>query len=296
MGEFPLFDFLYCLQLRLSFLEQKALQILLMISFFSILRSFHLQTVVHRRFLPLNSIPHPKKKILIIVESPAKARTIEKFLDRNIYIVESSRGHIRGLPQSTSADPVLKKSPILPQLGISVASMGIDVYRDFKPLYVTLDGCHGTVRRLQTLAKSCSAIVLATDDDREGEAISTQPLSLTIPLSATPILTPTPIPMHRAVFHEITAAAVTHAFASPRSLDMDLVRAQEARRLLDRLTGFTLSPLLHRHIQLHATTHNTIQHRITQHNSTPCYPISTCLNLNLFGVYLLSLNYASLLI
>jgi DNA topoisomerase-1 len=157
---------------------------------------------------------------LVIVESPAKARTIGKILGRN-FIIKASLGHVRDLPKK---------------------ELGIDITNNFVPKYVVIQQRRGTIQELKKLAESASAIYLATDPDREGEAISWH-------LIEAAKLDEDKVPVRRVVFHEITKEAVEHAFRNPRSIDMNLVNAQQARRLLDRLVGYKLSPLLWRKIQ-----------------------------------------------
>ena len=163
---------------------------------------------------------------LVIVESPTKARTIRAFLTGE-YRVEASMGHVRDLPSSAAEIPAaLKDRPW--------ARMGVDVENGFQPLYVIPRGKKKVVRQLQKLADEADEILIATDEDREGESIGwhlTELLKLTGPVQ-------------RLVFHEITAGAIKKALAEPREIDLNLVRAQEARRILDRLVGYTLSPLL----------------------------------------------------
>ncbi|MCO4755686.1 MAG: type I DNA topoisomerase [Bacteriovoracaceae bacterium] len=166
------------------------------------------------------------EKYLVIVESPTKAKTIRKFLPKN-YIVEASMGHIRDLPQSATDIPkALKKE--------DWAKLGVNVEEDFAPLYVVPKGKSKIVRELKKKMKECDAIYLATDEDREGESISWHLLELLKPK----------IPVKRMVFHEITKAAIFKALEETREVDEKLVRAQEARRILDRLYGYTLSPLI----------------------------------------------------
>ena len=159
-------------------------------------------------------------KNLIIVESPAKARTISNFLGKN-YKVVASKGHIRDLPKS---------------------SFGIKVEEDgtFVPKYSIPREVNPTVKELKKLAKEAETIYLATDEDREGEAIGYH-IAMAIKKE------PTSLP--RIVFHEITKTAIQHALDNPRKLDMDAVNAQQARRLLDRIVGYKLSPLLASKIQ-----------------------------------------------
>ncbi|MBQ9264130.1 MAG: type I DNA topoisomerase, partial [Clostridia bacterium] len=150
---------------------------------------------------------------LIIVESPAKARTIAKFLGRG-YKVEASQGHVRDLPKS---------------------QLGVDPDKDFEMKYITIHGRGKILTKIRKEAKSASKIYLATDPDREGEAISwhlAQTLGIDV---ASPC---------RIEFHEITQKAVQNALHNPRAIDMERVDAQQARRALDRLVGYKISPLL----------------------------------------------------
>ena len=168
---------------------------------------------------------------LVIVESPAKARTIEGYLGRG-YVVESSIGHIRDLPQSAADIPARLK-------GESWARLGVDVDHDFEPVYVVSRDKKSHMTKLKGLLKDADELYLATDEDREGEAIAWHLLDE---------LKPKNIPVHRMVFHEITPAAINAAVANPREIDMDLVEAQEARRILDRLYGYEVSPVLWRKV------------------------------------------------
>jgi len=163
---------------------------------------------------------------LVIVESPAKARTIAGYLGDD-YMVESSIGHVRDLPKTAAEVPKSHKSE-------KWARLGIDVDNDFKPLYVVSKEKKDHVKKLKTLLKDASELVLATDEDREGEAIAWHLLEVLNPR----------IPVKRMVFHEITPEAIQRAIDSPRELDRRLVDAQEARRLLDRLYGYEVSPVL----------------------------------------------------
>eukprot|EP00960_Hanusia_phi_P040395 754426-Hanusia_phi.AAC.5 len=164
--------------------------------------------------------------ILVIVESPSKAKIIQSFLD-SLYVVESCMGHVRDLPQSAKSIP--------PELkGRFGKVVGVDPDNQFEPLYVTLPGKEPLIKRLQTIQRKAKQIILATDEDREGEAISWHLLELLKPK----------VPVKRAVFHEITKDAITRSFQDLRSIDLNLVQAQETRRILDRLAGFTMSPLL----------------------------------------------------
>lgn len=163
---------------------------------------------------------------LVIVESPTKARTIRKFLPSG-FVVEASVGHIRDLPQSAAEIPVrLKKEPW--------ARIGIDVEKQFAPLYVTPKGKAKVIRHLKEKLKEAKVVYLATDEDREGESISWHLMEVLKPK----------VPVRRLVFHEITRSAITHALENHRAVNMQLVRAQETRRILDRLYGYTLSPLV----------------------------------------------------
>jgi DNA topoisomerase-1 len=153
------------------------------------------------------------KKKLVIVESPAKARTLGQILGSG-YTIKASLGHVRDLPKS---------------------SLGIDVEGSFTPKYLVPKEKGKVVRGLKEAAKTASAVYLATDPDREGEAISWH-LVEAVGLDR--------LPVHRVVFHEITKKAVEQAFQRPHSIDMHLVDAQQARRMLDRLVGYKLSPLL----------------------------------------------------
>jgi DNA topoisomerase-1 len=171
------------------------------------------------------------KKALVIVESPAKARTISKFLGPG-YQVEASMGHIRDLPSTAAEMPEeLRDQPY--------SRMAVDVDHGFKPYYIVPADKRQQVKRLKSLAKEAREIFLATDEDREGEAIAWHLLEVLEPK----------VPVKRMVFHEITKSAIDEALASPRDLDKQLVDAQEARRVLDRLYGYELSPVLWRKVQ-----------------------------------------------
>jgi len=170
-------------------------------------------------------------KPLVIVESPAKAKTLGRFLGAN-YRVEASYGHIRDLPESAAEVPKEIKEK-------EWGRLGVDVESDFKPYYVVPNDKKKQVAHLKTAVKDASELLLATDPDREGEAISWH---------LTQVLKPK-IPVHRIVFHEITEDAVKEALENPGVVNEDLVRAQESRRILDRLYGYTLSPLLWKKVQ-----------------------------------------------
>lgn len=164
---------------------------------------------------------------LVIVESPAKAATIQTILPPNKYRVRSCVGHIREIPSSAKRIPSAYKH-------LQWARLGVDITSDFRPIYVVIEGKQTVIRDLKSELSNAQRLVLATDDDREGEAISWHLLEVLKPK----------VPVHRAVFHEITPHAIEMAFKNFRSLDMALVDAQETRRVLDRLAGYTMSPLL----------------------------------------------------
>ena len=170
-------------------------------------------------------------KPLVIVESPAKAKTLGRFLGTK-YRVEASYGHIRDLPESAAEVPKEIKEK-------EWGRLGVDVDSDFKPYYVVPNDKKKQVAHLKTAIKDASELLLATDPDREGEAISWH---------LTQVLKPK-IPVRRIVFHEITEDAVKEALENPGAVNEDLVRAQESRRILDRLYGYTLSPLLWKKVQ-----------------------------------------------
>ncbi|MBO6632680.1 MAG: type I DNA topoisomerase, partial [Psychroserpens sp.] len=157
-------------------------------------------------------------KNLVIVESPAKAKTIEKFLGKD-FKVESSFGHIADLPSK---------------------ELGVDVDGDFKPKYQVSKDKRDVVKKLKNLAKKAEIVWLASDEDREGEAIAWH-LAETLGLDKAKT--------KRIVFHEITKAAIKHAIENPRGIDYDLVDAQQARRVLDRIVGYELSPILWRKVK-----------------------------------------------
>ena len=169
-------------------------------------------------------------KALVIVESPAKARTIGGMLGPD-FIVESSVGHIRDLPRGADEVPAALK-------GESWARLGVDVDNGFKPLYVISSPKKSVVANLKRLLKTADELYLATDEDREGESIAWH---------LSEVLNPT-VPVKRMVFHEITPAAIARAVEDWRELDRRLVDAQEARRILDRLYGYEVSPVLWRKV------------------------------------------------
>ena len=150
---------------------------------------------------------------LVIVESPAKARTISKFLGRS-YKVEASQGHVRDLPKS---------------------QLGVDVEHNFEPKYITIRGRGEVLERIRKEAKGAKSVILATDPDREGEAISWH---------LSHVLNMDPSQPCRIEFHEVTKKAIQNALKSARPVDMGRVDAQQARRVLDRLVGYKISPLL----------------------------------------------------
>jgi DNA topoisomerase-1 len=175
-------------------------------------------------------------KALVIVESPTKARTISKFLGPE-FVVEASMGHVRDLPDSAKEiPPEHRRAPW--------ADLGVNVDEGFKPLYVIPKGKEKQVSRLRQAVKKADRLYLATDEDREGEAISWHLLEV-----LKPEVEKKGVPVQRLVFHEITPEAIEEALRSPRGINQHLVRAQETRRILDRLYGYGLSPLLWRKMQ-----------------------------------------------
>src|SRR3954454_846965 len=158
-------------------------------------------------------------KNLLIVESPAKAKTIEKILGSD-FEVKSCYGHIRDLEKD---------------------DMGIDVNNNYKPRYIVPEEKQRVVKDLKQLAKKSTEVWLATDEDREGEAISWHLCE---------VLGLDPLTTKRIVFHEITKPAIQKAVKQPRTVNMDLVNAQQARRILDRIVGFELSPVLWRKMSM----------------------------------------------
>src|SRR5690625_1445714 len=155
---------------------------------------------------------------LVIVESPAKAKTIERYLGKK-YTVKASMGHVRDLPKS---------------------QMGVDVDDNYNPKYITIRGKGDVLKELRKEAKKADKIYLAADPDREGEAIAWH-LAHALKVDPTSDC--------RVVFNEITEEAIVESFKNPRSIDMDLVDAQQARRILDRLVGYNISPLLWKKIR-----------------------------------------------
>ena len=165
-------------------------------------------------------------KSLVIVESPTKAKTIGKFLGKN-FEVKASYGHVRDLPNSAAEIPASVKKEKWSRLGINIVE-------DFEPLYVIPAEKQKHVKELKSSLKQASEVLLATDEDREGESISWH---------LTEVLKPK-VPVKRLVFHEITAEAIDESLRSPRQVDQNLVKAQETRRIVDRLFGYSVSPLL----------------------------------------------------
>ena len=163
---------------------------------------------------------------LVIVESPAKAKKIASYLGRN-FVVESSRGHIRDLPRKAAEVPAKYK-------GESWSNLGVNVDNGFEPIYIVTPDKKATVTELKEALKTVDELYLATDGDREGEAIAWHLLEALKPK----------VPVSRMVFHEITESAIRAAAENTRPLDQDLVDAQETRRILDRLYGYEVSPVL----------------------------------------------------
>ncbi len=167
-----------------------------------------------------------KHKGLVIVESPAKARKISGFLGKD-YQVLASMGHVRDLPANASEIPAaVKKEPW--------SSLGVNTDSEFEPLYIVPKDKKKVVQELKDALKNAEMLILATDEDREGESIGWHLAELLNPK----------VPVKRMVFSEITKEAIQHAIENPREVDENLVSAQETRRVLDRLYGYTLSPLL----------------------------------------------------
>ena len=167
-------------------------------------------------------------KGLVIVESPAKARKIADYLGKD-YKVMASMGHVRDLPANASEVPAVLKKEKKPW-----ASLGVNTEADFDPVYIVPQDKKKLVRELKAALKDAEELILATDEDREGESIGWHLVQLLKPK----------VPVRRMVFSEITKKAIQAAIENPRTLDEDLVSAQETRRVLDRLYGYTLSPLL----------------------------------------------------
>ena len=165
-------------------------------------------------------LPSSTGKSLVIVESPAKARTVGQILG-NKYVVTASQGHVRDLPKS---------------------KIGVDVELDFEPSYIIMKDKRSLLTQIKKAGNDAKEVFLATDPDREGEAISWH-------LQNAAEWKDLATPPKRVVFHEITKEAVEEAFRNPREIDMQLVNAQQARRILDRLVGYQISPLLWRRVQ-----------------------------------------------
>jgi len=165
-------------------------------------------------------------KKLVIVESPTKAKTISKFLPDG-YVVKASQGHIRDLPRSATEIPAKYKKH-------KWSSLGVNVEKDYDPIYVIPQEKKKILKELESLLEKSDELILATDEDREGESISWHLKEVLKPK----------VPVKRMVFHEITKEAITEALKSPRKVDQNIVNAQETRRIIDRLFGYTLSPLL----------------------------------------------------
>ena len=173
-----------------------------------------------------------RDKKLIIVESPAKAKTIAGFLGDD-YRVEASFGHVRDLPTKAAEIPADVKKE-------SWSRLGVNVDADFEPLYIVPSDKKKQVSKLRTAMKEAKTVSLATDEDREGESISWHLLKVLKP--------PKTVDVKRIVFHEVTPEAIEYAIHHPRDVNDSLVKAQESRRILDRLYGYTLSPLLWRKV------------------------------------------------
>jgi DNA topoisomerase I len=174
-------------------------------------------------------VPLPKGRKLVVVESPAKAKTIAKYLGDDFEVL-ASIGHIRDLAEPKEIPAEKKKG--------SLAKFSIDVENDFEPYYVISPGKSKTVSELKSALKNADELFLATDEDREGEAIAWHLLEVLKPK----------VPVRRMVFNEITAEAIREAYENTRELDDNLVEAQETRRVVDRLVGYEISPILWRKI------------------------------------------------
>lgn len=170
-------------------------------------------------------------KRLVVVESPTKARTIRRFLPADLYQVEACMGHVRDLPSSAAEIPAKEK-------GKSWSRLGVNVDNNFEPLYIIPKGKKKVVSELKRALKTADELYIATDEDREGESIGWHLLQVLAP----------DVPVRRMVFHEITRAAIEEALENTRQIDERLVESQETRRILDRLVGYEISPLLWRKI------------------------------------------------
>ncbi|MEP0546212.1 MAG: type I DNA topoisomerase [Rhodothermales bacterium] len=166
-------------------------------------------------------------KRLVVVESPTKARTIRNFLAKGEYQVEACMGHVRDLPSSASEVPAAIKKE-------SWGTLGVNVDEGYQPVYVIPKEKRKVVKELKDALKNADELYIATDEDREGESIGWHLLEVLKPK----------VPVRRMVFHEITKEAIQHALTDTREIDQRLVDAQETRRVLDRLVGYTISPLL----------------------------------------------------
>lgn len=169
---------------------------------------------------------HSQSQVLVIVESPTKARTIANFLPKE-YVIKASIGHVRDLPNNADDIPAKEKKQAWARLGVNVAA-------DFEPLYVVPKEKKEIVQEMRAAVRAADRIYFATDEDREGESISWHLLELLGPK----------VPFERLVFHEITKDAIRRSLESPRAINADLVSAQETRRIVDRLFGYEVSPLL----------------------------------------------------
>jgi len=179
-----------------------------------------------REIAPSNQYPFLLMKRLVVVESPTKARTIRNYLPPD-FEVEASMGHIRDLPASASEIPAeLRDKPW--------SKLGVNITNGFEPIYVVPSGKQKVVKLLRSKLKESDELYIATDEDREGESIGWHLVEVLNPK----------IPVRRMVFHEITREAIEEALERTRTIDKNLVDAQETRRILDRLVGYTLSPLL----------------------------------------------------
>jgi DNA topoisomerase-1 len=173
----------------------------------------------------MNRQPSSEPRRLVIVESPTKAKTIRRFLPSNRFTIEASMGHVRDLPASAADIPESVKKE-------GWARLGVNIDNDFEPLYIVTKA--QVINQLKRALKNADELYIATDEDREGESIGWHLLEVLKPK----------IPVKRMVFHEITEEAITEALHNTRDIDRNLVDAQETRRVLDRLVGYTISPLL----------------------------------------------------
>jgi DNA topoisomerase I len=177
-------------------------------------------------FLATATAP-PRSSALVIVESPAKAATIQRMLPADAYTVRSCVGHVREIPSSAKRIPAKYKNEPWSRLGVDIAD-------GFRPLYVLIEGKKKIITELKAALRDADELILATDEDREGEAISWHLVEVLKPA----------VPIRRAVFHEITPEAINEGLSACRDIDIKLVEAQETRRILDRLAGYTMSPLI----------------------------------------------------